>query len=65
MDVDAAGLVRGDLVALEAGDRISADLSVTESHGLEVDASTLTGESLPVTVGVGDVAAAGTFVVRG
>ena len=63
--VDAADLVRGDLVLLDAGDRISADLVVVEAYGLELDTSTMTGESMPVTVGVGDVAHAGTFVVEG
>ena len=49
-EVDAAELVCGDLVLLEAGDRVSADLAVLVAHGLEIDASTLTGESVPVPV---------------
>lgn len=44
LDVPAADLVRGDLVLLEAGDRISADLTLVEVDGLAVDESTLTGE---------------------
>jgi magnesium-transporting ATPase (P-type) len=63
--IDATGLVVGDLVALAAGDRVSADLELTEAHSLEVDTSTLTGESVPERNGVGDVVAAGTFVLEG
>lgn len=46
--VKAKDLVPGDLVLLEAGDRIPADGRVMESQNLEVDESLLTGESLPV-----------------
>ncbi len=42
-------LVRGDLLVLEAGDRIAADGAVLGSSGLRVDESLLTGESVPVT----------------
>jgi magnesium-transporting ATPase (P-type) len=63
--IDAGLLVPGDLVVLSEGDRISADLSCVESHGLSVDTSTLTGESVPDSVGVGDGLKAGTFVVEG
>ncbi|MFS2155796.1 cation-translocating P-type ATPase [Pseudomonas sp. Pseusp122] len=41
-------LVSGDLVILEAGDRIPADGRILESHGLQVDESALTGESIGV-----------------
>jgi magnesium-transporting ATPase (P-type) len=47
VDIDAAELVSDDLVLLAAGDRVSADLRVTESHGLLMDTSLLTGESVP------------------
>ena len=43
----AAELVRGDVVLLAAGDRISADLRLGHVDGLSVDESTLTGESVP------------------
>jgi magnesium-transporting ATPase (P-type) len=65
MSVDATQLVPDDLVVLAEGDRISADLSVLESHGLSVDTSTLTGESVPASVGPDDTVHAGTFVVEG
>lgn len=41
-------LVPGDLVAIEAGDKVPADLRVVAEFELEVDESTLTGESSPV-----------------
>ena len=45
--VEARTLVPGDVMLLEAGDRVSADARLLEG-ALEVDLSTLTGESLPV-----------------
>ena len=46
--MDVADLVVGDLVLLEAGDRIAADLRLEDAHDLTVDESMLTGESVPV-----------------
>jgi calcium-translocating P-type ATPase len=63
--VAASTLVRGDVVALEAGDRVCADLRLEQVHSLAVDESMLSGESLPVRPAVGGSAWAGTFVVEG
>ncbi len=63
--IDAGEVVVGDLVVLTAGDRIVADLQVVDAHGLELDESAMTGESLPVTVETGGRAWAGTFLVGG
>jgi calcium-translocating P-type ATPase len=65
VEIDAAGLVVGDLVLLDAGDRVSADLCAVEAHQCRVDTSTLTGESVPVSVDSGEVIHAGTFIVEG
>ncbi len=46
--VPAERLVPGDIVLLDAGDVITADLRLVEASNLEVDESTLTGESMGV-----------------
>ncbi|MBL8927551.1 MAG: HAD-IC family P-type ATPase [Pseudonocardia sp.] len=45
----AAELVPGDVVLLQSGERVPADLRLLEVNGLQVDESMLTGEALPVT----------------
>jgi len=75
---NAEELVPGDIVLLESGERIPADMRLLASHDLEADESLLTGESnavfkradqlLPVDSPPGDrinMAFAGTLVVRG
>ncbi|MGL4593187.1 MAG: calcium-translocating P-type ATPase, PMCA-type [Thermoguttaceae bacterium] len=47
-EVHIAEIVVGDIVQLDLGDKIPADGVVIESHGLLVDQSLLTGESVPV-----------------
>ncbi|MEV4084973.1 HAD-IC family P-type ATPase, partial [Nonomuraea fuscirosea] len=46
--LDAAELVTGDIIVLEAGDRIPADGRLLSSASLEVQESSLTGEAHPV-----------------
>ncbi len=46
--IPARELVRGDVLQLEEGDRISADARLISADSLYVDVSVMTGESLPV-----------------
>ena len=48
-EISADEVVPGDLIWLESGNRVPADARLLTAHGLEVDESLLTGESLPVT----------------
>ncbi len=74
----AKDIVPGDLVYFEGGDRIPADVRIIVSHGLHIEESALTGESVPVLkvdgtiqdteVPLGDqrnMAFMGTLVTRG
>jgi Ca2+-transporting ATPase len=45
----AAELVPGDIVFLETGDKVAADLRLVASSNLEIDEAPLTGESIPVS----------------
>ena len=78
-NIHASEVVPGDLLSLEAGDRIAADARLLQTIGLEADESLLTGESLPVekdhaqvtgtdAPGLGDrknMVYAGTILTRG
>lgn len=75
--IPAAELVPGDLVFLEAGDRVPADLRLLHAANLEMNEASLTGESAPVkkdpaplthSPGLGEMrnmAYLGTVVTRG
>jgi Ca2+-transporting ATPase len=62
---DASDLVPGDLVRLEAGDRVPADGVAVSPESASADESLLTGESVPVDKLAGDELFSGTLVVRG
>ena len=75
--IDAAHLVPGDIVLLEAGDRVPADLRLLQTRNLRTIESALTGESTtvdkdshaaPADAGIGDrhgMAFSGTLVAYG
>ena len=48
IEIQSRDVVPGDILALEAGDLITADGRVIESYSLQVNESSLTGESLSV-----------------
>ncbi len=75
--IDGDELVPGDIVLIEAGDKVPADLRLVRTHGLQIQEAILTGESVavekrvaPVTVdaALGDracMAFSGTTVTSG
>lgn len=47
--IDSRSLVPGDVIALEAGDKVPADVRIIEEQSLRIDESSLTGESVPIS----------------
>jgi Mg2+-importing ATPase len=56
LELDVTALVPGDVVRLELGEVVPADLRLLATTGLQCDESLLTGESLPATKTVAPVA---------
>ena len=50
-EIPAEGVVPGDVLLVVEGERVAADGRIVSEHGLDVDESALTGESLPVAKG--------------
>ena len=76
--IESDNVVIGDIIILDAGDYIPADIRIIESINLKIDEAALTGESMPVTknaaavldekTGLGDrinLASMGTVVTYG
>ncbi len=58
-------IVPGDIVYLQGGDRIPADMRLLHVKSMRVNESMLTGESLPVDKRIDDTAYEGTLVAQG
>ncbi|RAK68740.1 cation-transporting P-type ATPase [Phenylobacterium kunshanense] len=57
VSIDSALVVPGDIVLLEAGEKVPADLRLVTANGLRLEEAILTGESVPVDKGTRPVAA--------
>lgn len=76
-ELPASVLVPGDVISLEAGDKIPADAALLESRGLFAEESILTGESAPVaksagspddtdnSIGKANIVYSGTVITKG
>ena len=62
--IPAEDLVPGDFIHVRMGDVMPADVRLADGH-IQVDQSTLTGESLPLEAGSGQATFAGSVVIRG
>ncbi len=63
--IPARNLVPGDLVKLRIGDIVPADVQLLAGDYLLIDQSALTGESLPVSRKINEVAYANTIIKQG
>ena len=63
--VPARELVPGDLTHLRLGDIVPADVRLLDGDGVEVDQSSLTGESLPVSRTRGSILYSGSILRQG
>jgi P-type Ca2+ transporter type 2C len=48
VEIDSTELVAGDIVIIEEGQKVSADIRIAEARSLRINEASLTGESLPV-----------------
>ncbi len=64
-EIAARDLVPGDYIRIVQGDIIPADAKLADGKYLSADESALTGESLPVDKGVGDVAYSSSIARQG
>lgn len=64
-EIKAAEIVPGDVVKINFGDIVPADLKLFKGDYISVDQSALTGESLPVNKNTGDQCFSGTIVKQG
>lgn len=65
VSIPAHQIVPGDLIVIEAGDKIPADAKILESYNFETNESALTGESMPIKKRAGKMIFGGTSCVSG
>lgn len=65
IEIITENLVPGDILILEAGDKITADAVIYEAISLKIDESAITGESIPIEKNNGEPIYTGTQVVYG
>lgn len=63
--ISSRELVPGDIIKLKIGDIVPADVQLLDGRYLLIDQSSITGESMPVSHKVGEVALANTVVKQG
>lgn len=63
--LDARELVPGDIIKIRIGEIVPADVKLIDGDYIQADQSALTGESLPVTKKVGEIAYSNSVVKQG
>ncbi len=64
-ELDSTQLVPGDVAYVEEGSKIPADAVILQSQSMELNESSLTGESLPIPKNKGEEVFMGTIVAKG
>lgn len=65
INLPASELVPGDIILMRLGDIVPADARLLEGDPIEVDQSTLTGESLPIVRKSGEAVFSGSIIRQG
>ena len=63
-EVETSLIVPGDILVLKTGQRVPADARLVEAFGLEVDESSLTGESFPIAKDVASILSSETRITE-
>jgi Ca2+-transporting ATPase len=53
VEIESKNLVPGDIILIDAGDRVPADARIVQCNFLRVNESSLTGESVPILKSIG------------
>ena len=64
IEIPSSQIVPGDIIVLESGDKIPADLRIIELNNLQTDEAALTGESNPVTKKIDAIAKSASLADR-